>query len=143
MWEPFREVTEERQTELLGECSSRKPPKPPSGAAPTPSDMYNRVEKRIRNMLKKVVDSKFLMDVESRVEQLLLGSEDVLVFELESSYHRLLAHGVAQYYGLVSYSETKENGVRVTCMRLPMSSSWTLIEQERSSDDEAEEKPPV
>lgn len=103
LWAPFCDCTEQQQDELLAaivEARKKKKGNDPHGV--DVSTMFKRIDGRIRALFKKrsMLDCPFVEELEDQIEEMLSQHSTQLCLEMESSYHRLLARGVAQYYGL-------------------------------------------
>jgi hypothetical protein len=72
-------------------------------------------------------------------EQILQGFMDrypnSLLLEVESSYHRLVVHGVSEYYGLCSHSEIHPNSTqkKIMIIRIPTRSNLKSSRRRRST----------
>lgn len=120
VWEPFVDITEEEQDYLICAANDRQRKEASmEGAAcngTSPAARFERIERKPRRALWENPRCEFLQQVESEVIAFLhrCGSPVVepLVMPLDGSpYHRLICHGVSQYYLLASYSRTA-NGQR-------------------------------
>jgi len=78
------------------------------------------VSRKARNALRKApfntVENLEAL-ILSQVQASSTSSADGAELRLPSSFHRLLAHGIAEYHGLVSLSRTDADGARVTYVR--------------------------
>jgi len=83
---------------------------------PDPAAMYKRIDRRIRAVFKKrnMVDCPFVQDLEDQIDEMRRSQGTSLELSVESSYHRLLARGVAQYYGLKMTSNGDDESEAVT-----------------------------
>lgn len=127
LFAPFRDCTETQQDELLEEIVANARAKKDrrnntravvaQNNGPDPAAMYKRIDKRIRTLLKRkgAMDWPFVEDLEAEIDTMLRDDLGTLILSLETSYHRLIARGVAQYYGLEFNSTENEEGEIVAC----------------------------
>ena len=132
LFQPFRDCTETQQDELLAALVAKAKGKRerkearswqviPAGGIP-PAMCYKRIEQRIRALIKKrdPNDWPFVEDLEtSLLSMLAQDAQGTLTLPIETPYHRLIARGVAQYYGCGSgggrgrgVHDTAEGGAR-------------------------------
>eukprot|EP01059_Diplonema_ambulator_P034828 TRINITY_DN7_c0_g2_i10.p1 TRINITY_DN7_c0_g2~~TRINITY_DN7_c0_g2_i10.p1 ORF type:complete len:384 (+),score=57.45 TRINITY_DN7_c0_g2_i10:507-1658(+) len=133
-WEPFIEITEEKQAILLEKYNKGKTAKPPQDTTltsnTTVSQRWNRIGKPLRSELVRLKGKRdtFFKPVETRLLEYIKAIDrskedctevDPLVLKFDDGYHRLLCHGVVTYYGLFSVSETGDDGDRYTLVHPP------------------------
>eukprot|EP00123_Amoebidium_parasiticum_P011902 comp20977_c0_seq2/m.28093 comp20977_c0_seq2/g.28093 ORF comp20977_c0_seq2/g.28093 comp20977_c0_seq2/m.28093 type:complete len:134 (-) comp20977_c0_seq2:46-447(-) len=92
-----------------------------AAATLSPEYCFSRMDRRLRAAFKT---THVPLGTVEELEGQLVGvfGEDpglVLVLTVDSPYLRCLLHGMAQYYGLDSYSETGLDGVRQTFVENP------------------------
>ncbi|KJE88811.1 hypothetical protein CAOG_00392 [Capsaspora owczarzaki ATCC 30864] len=85
-----------------------------------PVKCFNRIDRRVREMLHKTNVPKGALDHMERElrDSFAVSPSPVLVWALESSHARLLAHALCQFYGLQSRSEDVD-GTRKTFIENP------------------------
>jgi len=114
LWEPFLEVTEEQQNQLLSELSD------PSEEDSEEENYYAGLEymsRYTRQTLKKNSKSNTIKHIDKELFELQYISDDEKVFSFDDSYRRLLVHSVSDYYNLISYSKDTKQGDRITVVR--------------------------
>ena len=124
LFAPFCDCTETQQDELLSALVARAKAKRERKAARKwhvvhdPAAMYKRIESRIRTLLKKrnAMDWPFVEDLETSIAGMLPSESGVIEMEIESSYHRLIARGVCQYYDVDFESVADEDGEGAACI---------------------------
>eukprot|EP01137_Pigoraptor_chileana_P030825 Opistho-2@17827 len=115
-WLSFLEASEEAQLSIaaIGTHSKKAVPKESDFCMEpsSPADCFGRIERHIRDALRCTNVPKGLLEYMEKelVDAFMTSSQFVLVWMLGSSYDRLLAHGLCQYYSLVSRSEDTDQG---------------------------------
>eukprot|EP00871_Galdieria_phlegrea_P004127 jgi/Galph1/4715/GphlegSOOS_G3392.1 len=124
-FEPFRNVTEEEEKRILLalELKQRRQSKRTRRSQTNSTNwelderlrlattQWNRVDKRIRPLLvKNSAVTPLVVDIESQI--LALYPHGGYLY-IETSFERLLAHGIAQFHGMKSYSRRMENNENV------------------------------
>lgn len=110
-WEPFRNVDMDKELQML--MSTLKPHS--KGAKNQTSERiaaiqsWQLVERRSREALRRNFDSPLVAALEDKILTYVNSSEnnEVLILEAENPFHRLLLHGICEYYGLVSSTVSK------------------------------------
>jgi len=130
-WEPFRAVTEEEQGILLKSFGIKMQPddKTPSERVMRTARMrYDRIEKKNKQILRKIFQDDFFIDLEKDLLKRFLN-EDIaerqqgpLEYSFELPFHRVACHSLCQYYNLHSVSKDKSDGTRVVQVQLKNSS---------------------
>merc|ERR1712070_324226 len=104
MWAPFVDIELRAQEQLLEQLAGAQETAHGNSAASS----FSQISRRLRDQLKKVVDSEALAEIEVKIRDfhaaVAAGSENSTRICGSSGYHRMLIHGCAQYYGLVSKS---------------------------------------
>jgi len=113
VWEPFIDVTEERQEELLlslsVDISNYIQNMTEEANNLGPSASFKIIDRKIRKLLKRHLSSEFLMDLDDEiVGYIRLGDYNSLVYSFSDTYHRMICHGICQFYALQSRSKNSK-----------------------------------
>ncbi|KAH9306528.1 hypothetical protein KI387_010932, partial [Taxus chinensis] len=110
-WEPFRNVDMDKETHMLK--SSLKPHSKEANSHVTQSmaamKAWQMVDRHSREALRRNFHSPLFESLEGRILAYSNSAEDseVLTLEVENPFHRLLLHGICEYYGLASNTVSK------------------------------------
>ncbi|GLJ09469.1 hypothetical protein SUGI_0110180 [Cryptomeria japonica] len=110
-WEPFRNVDMDKETQML--MPSLKPRSKEFKVHVTESmasmQGWQRVERQSREALRRNFDSPLVEALEDKILTYVNSAEnnEVLILEAGNPFHRLLLHGICEYYGLVSNTVSK------------------------------------
>jgi len=126
-WEPFRSVSEEKQEQLLQslkinsshnsegsqfELSSKR--------VESASERFRSIDRKCRKILKKttITDYEFFYDLEQEITQFIKNDcnntdDHHLLYSFDCTYHRMICHGICQYYKLDARS--KNNRAPADC----------------------------
>jgi len=127
LWENFLDVTEEQQEQMLTQISDGLRPSKENtdefgnwvivesedledgfeeieSCTPTASESFKRVEKHIRKLIRKNRENSFLLAIDKEITEYLQTKNEVRTYQFETGYHRMICHGVCQYYSLNSKS---------------------------------------
>jgi hypothetical protein len=126
---PYLNITSDEQTERLG---TDKPHHHDHADDNSTAARFARIERQVRVALRRQTGSAFIKQLEQTlVDFIQNGAEQdqapssesklPLVLLFQDGYHRLMAHGVCQYYDLKSVS-VSYSGERVTVISKPKSS---------------------
>jgi len=78
-----------------------------------------RIQKNIRQYVRKNPDSPFLLAMDKEITDYIETGSGSLTYSFETSFHRMICHGICQYYSLHSRSQDKEDGIRVMVISKP------------------------
>jgi hypothetical protein len=109
IWEPFVSVTEEQQKNMIAII---EPTRGTAAEVPLSSARsFASIEVKIRKVLKANIDSEFFLSLEKELLNY-IESDDVstLEYSFPEAYHRMLCHGICQYYNLKSISKNDKGG---------------------------------
>jgi len=131
-WDPFVEVTEEKQEKLLisieittrqkDKCASKKE----QDHLVSPDHSFTKVDKKIRKLLRKYEGTEFLNGLDHDIVDYISVSDiQAKVYHFSDSFHRLLCHGVCQFYSLQSKSEIYPN--KADAKKVIVTKSKTLL----------------
>eukprot|EP00761_Pharyngomonas_kirbyi_P003113 gb/GECH01003117.1/.p1 GENE.gb/GECH01003117.1/~~gb/GECH01003117.1/.p1 ORF type:complete len:306 (+),score=83.06 gb/GECH01003117.1/:1-918(+) len=122
-WEEFVNFSEEYQNKLLHKIFDHKhhPEDNWDLKSEPASRKFGRIDKRTRISLKRQSDNPFVYNMEKQLIQFIEKSEEdnQLIVNIPSSFHRLITHGMCQYYCLMCKSFDAPNGDRMTCIKIP------------------------
>lgn len=139
IWEPFLDITEEEEQMMLKQLKERKllslEQKDEFGdwvMVDNEEDFEDlleprvdasisilKIQKNIRKFIKKNPDSSLLFNLDKEIFEYVESTETSLTYTFESSYQRMMCHGVCQYYSLCSRSEDQEDGSRKMIITRP------------------------
>lgn len=108
-WQEFLEITEEQQQNLLVSLSadvSNYLEKEHSQDELTSDMQFKKIDKKLRRLLKGHLESKILSDLDSQMYQYVSeGNFESLIYSFNEPFHRMICHGVCQFYALHSHSK--------------------------------------
>jgi hypothetical protein len=108
LWEPFVDVTEEQQRKMLNKMCSQSKKELKTRPSSLGEESFLRVEKKIRKQLVKFLDSPFLIELDKEIVSFASEQWDTnrrqLKFQFTDSFHRMICHGICQFYSLNSRS---------------------------------------
>jgi len=78
-----------------------------------------RIQKDIRKFMRRNPDSPFLLAMDKEIADYIEAESQLLTYTLETSFQRLICHGICQYYALRSRSEDQIDGTRLTIVSKP------------------------
>jgi len=113
-WEPFIDITEETEVELLKTYSKRKPLKNNS-----PKARFAALPSLHKNVLKSSRITA-IVSIESEIVDFVLGSTPSIKFFFDTDYHKLLCFSICKYYKLkVEFLEGESEREKVMLLRKP------------------------
>jgi len=141
-WEPFVDITEEEQRDLLAHLHCMKEDnedefgdfvviksetaqimeefdevKVPSFP---PEVHFKKVEKKLRKVMQKHSNNQFFISIDKEiVNYIQLSTYTPLTLSLTESFHRMICHGICQFYSLRSHSESLASGHRIVIVKKP------------------------
>lgn len=108
-WENFIEVTEDQQEALLVSLSADVSDfleKEHSQDEVTSELQFSKIDKKLRKLLKVHLESKILSDLDAQMyEYVNNGNFETLIYSFNEPFHRMICHGVCQFYALHSHSK--------------------------------------
>lgn len=115
---PYLDITSEEQTARLGNEETHQ--QEPSDST-APASRFARIERQVRVALRRQTGTSFIKQLEEALVHFIQNGAEAeypnsplpLVLLFRDGYHRLMAHGVCQYYDLKSVS-VAYSGERVT-----------------------------
>ncbi|GMH31000.1 hypothetical protein Nepgr_032843 [Nepenthes gracilis] len=123
-WDKFRNIDMDKQESMMKavKYSSSKSKGHLDDDKMTVLKAWHRIDSRTREALRRNFLSDLIAGYEKRVRTFIQegGDADVLVLHIQDPFHRLLLHGVCEFYNLKSVTETKSKGsetVRMTKIR--------------------------
>lgn len=116
-WDAFRSIDMEAQERIiksLGKSSFKRKPHVDSEKAAALS-AWHRVNCQTRDALKQSSFSDLVERFENCIRTFITESSegDVLLLHIQDSFHRLLLHGVCQFYNLVSATTSAQKGAKL------------------------------
>ncbi|KAJ8904028.1 hypothetical protein NDN08_000558 [Rhodosorus marinus] len=115
--EDFLVITEEEQTNALamddfGSTTNDQAWHKPGSAG----DQYSKIDRRVRGLISSRTECvlSVLADMEREVR---LKIDQGLTLQLDDGMCRMVAHGLAQYYGMKSWSQDSADGTRLTILQ--------------------------
>jgi len=109
VWEPFIDVTEERQEELLVSLSVDISNYLQNMTEESASASFKIIDRKIRKLLKRHLRSEFLMALDDEIlGYIRLDDYNTLVYSFSDPYHRMICHGICQFYSLQSRSKNSK-----------------------------------
>ncbi|KAJ0808337.1 putative R3H domain-containing protein [Helianthus annuus] len=131
-WDKFRNIDMDKEAgviEALKGFSSRKKSHVDADkmAALT---AWHRVDHKTRDAFRRSFLPELVDGYEENIRAFVAeaGGEEVLVLRVQDPFHRLLLHGVCEFYNLVSTTESETKGTKVLKM--------TKIKKKKAGDDE-------
>jgi len=140
LWAPFVDVTEEEERVMLQRMCSGRPVEEndelgdwvvidsinaesevKKNPIVKPHICFMRVDKRVRKYIQKNPDSPMLESMDKGITQYIQEEKRKKTYNFENSFHRLICHGVCQFYSLHSCSEDNEDGSRALHISKPRS----------------------
>jgi len=145
-WAPFIDITEEEQNQLLSrlreafsedekydefgdfvflssqtlEAKDFEEPEEEKTPSPPAEIHFRKVEKKIRKFIRKNSDLQIIQSLDQEiVEYIQLSTYQPKKFTFSESLHRMICHGICQFYTLSSKSEDCTSGNRVVVVRKP------------------------
>jgi len=107
-WEPFIDITEEEEANLL-EIISKKHTKAKKQRDPnSPSDCWKNLGKYAKKTLKTHADSPMIAALDQMLIDFILSRGNRKSFVLTSQFQRLLCHSIASFYSMQAH--TTRNG---------------------------------
>jgi len=112
-WQQFLDSSEEEQDELLISVSLtvKKDMKLSEECgdvidSETAKQSFQKIDKKIRKMLQTHFDSEFVCNLDKEiVNWIRIADYNTLTYAFDDSFHRMICHGVAQFYRLKSRSK--------------------------------------
>lgn len=117
-WDAFRNIDMDKEVSMIDNV--RSPSTKRKGCIDTDKmaalDAWRRVDCRTRQALRRNFLSDIIEGYEECIRAFIKESEDgdVLMMHVQDPFHRLLLHGVCEFYDLVSVTVTKPKEVKVT-----------------------------
>eukprot|EP01132_Coremiostelium_polycephalum_P001970 gene1970-2421_t len=119
-WEPFHEITYDKQQEIISSLS------PEADIKPEKQHNINTRFAKLRKSLRPLFKQPFLHNsyfITTAEQKLIAFWHDIYAKQIEvfipDSYQRLLLHGLVSYYSLFSKSFTSKDGQRITVISKP------------------------
>ncbi|KAH7577514.1 hypothetical protein ACOSP7_001561 [Xanthoceras sorbifolium] len=112
-WDKFRNIDMDKEANIINALNSsshkRKVHVDPDKIAVL--NAWRRVDCRTREALRRSFLSELIEGYEDGLRAFVKesGDDDVLVLKVQDSFHRLLLHGVCEFYDLVSVTVTQSN----------------------------------
>ncbi|XP_020591972.1 R3H domain-containing protein 4-like [Phalaenopsis equestris] len=131
-WDAFRSIDMDKEARLIGALE-----KAPSSIKESVEkdklvvlNAWHRVDCRSREAFRHKLLSELVENYEEQIQAFIKdgNDEDVLKLHVQNPFHRLLLHGVCEYYDLISATAAAENSNRLKV---------TQIRKKRSSKKEA------
>jgi len=138
IWAPFVDVTEEQEEQLLMSIDvtlTHKNDKESDLEVEVSFDdeddssddqmfpaqeSFKRIDKKIRKVLQQQIENEFLSSMDKEIANYIQIKEfNTLTYSFEDSFHRLICHGICQFYSLRSRSEDSETGDRILVIKKP------------------------
>lgn len=139
IWAPFVDITEEQEEKLLMSIDvtlTHKNDKFRREVAVSfddededddldvkmhpPHESFKRIDKKIRKVLQQQIENEFLSSMDKEIASYIQIKEfNTLTYSFEDSFHRLICHGICQFYSLRSRSEDSETGDRILVIKKP------------------------
>eukprot|EP00027_Filamoeba_sp_ATCC50430_P009818 CAMPEP_0168560182 /NCGR_PEP_ID=MMETSP0413-20121227/10922_1 /TAXON_ID=136452 /ORGANISM="Filamoeba nolandi, Strain NC-AS-23-1" /LENGTH=274 /DNA_ID=CAMNT_0008591463 /DNA_START=187 /DNA_END=1011 /DNA_ORIENTATION=+ len=95
-------------------------------------ESFKRIDKKIRKVLQQQIENEFLSSMDKEIASYIQIKEfNTLTYSFEDSFHRLICHGICQFYSLRSRSEDSDTGDRILVIKKPttlLKPSTTLTE---------------
>jgi len=108
-WEAFIEISEDQQEALLVSLSadvSDYLEQEPIQDEHTSEIQFKNIDKKLRKLLKMHLESKILSDLDAQMYQYVNdGNFDSLIYSFNEPFHRMICHGICQFYALHSHSK--------------------------------------
>jgi len=108
-WEQFLDMNEHEQSEILFAVSEQVE----CWIDLSPEQNFNMIDKKLRRVLQLHLCSDFLSELEAEILQRISGEMTSLVYTFAEPWHRMICHGICQYYSLHSQSTDVKGGKRV------------------------------
>ncbi|KAL8167738.1 hypothetical protein V2J09_009237 [Rumex salicifolius] len=132
-WDKFRNIDMDKEANImkgLKNTSSKRISNVDSDKSAALGAWY-RIDLRTREALRRSFLSDLIEGYEKCVRAFIRedGGEEVLVFRVQDPFHRLLLHGVCEFYNLTSMTETRTEGsqsVKMTKIKKKKSGSAEL-----------------
>ncbi|KAK6937504.1 R3H-associated N-terminal domain [Dillenia turbinata] len=130
-WDRFRNIDMDKEAgmiEAMKSSSSKRKGKVDADKVAV-LNAWHRVDTRTREALRRSFLSELVEGYEEHVRAFIKesGDGDVLVLYVQDSFHRLLLHGVCEFYNLVSVTDTEMKGTQALKM--------TRIRKKKTSSD--------
>jgi len=129
IWEPFIDVTEEQEALMLQKICKGGPMEDSDEfgdwififdenveevkMSVKPHVSFSKIEKRVKQYILKNPDSPFLQSMDKEIVVYIKGSTQRMSYNFENPFHRLICHGICEFYSLHSHSEDSKEGTRV------------------------------
>lgn len=83
-------------------------------------ESFKRIDKKIRKVLQQQIENEFLASMDKEIASYIQIKEfNTLTYSFEDSFHRLICHGICQFYSLRSRSEDSDTGDRILVIKKP------------------------
>ncbi|OVA05520.1 R3H-associated N-terminal domain [Macleaya cordata] len=134
-WDTFRNIDMDKEATMIkalnGSSTKRKGPVDADKMAAL--NAWHRVDCRTREALRRSFLSELIENYEKCIRSFIKESGDgeVLVLHVQDPFHRLLLHGVCEFYDLESLTVTRSKEAKS-----PKSPKMTRIEKKRSGSVE-------
>ncbi|GAB2248546.1 hypothetical protein Droror1_Dr00008428 [Drosera rotundifolia] len=113
-WDKFRSIDMDKEASLMkaSKFSSSKNKGRVDGDKMAVLIAWHRVDSRTREALRRSFLSEFVEGYETIVRAFIQGDEDadVLMLQVQDPFHRLLLHGLCEFYNLGSATKTNSKG---------------------------------
>nr|ACN41227.1 unknown [Picea sitchensis] len=111
-WEPFRNnVDMDKEEHMLKSLVKERPKKDESNVTGSMAAMkaWHTVDRRARDALRRNSHLPLVEAFEERILVYVKSAEagEVLTLEVQDPFHRLVLHGICEFYGLVSNTVSK------------------------------------
>ncbi|KAL6968347.1 hypothetical protein U1Q18_052440 [Sarracenia purpurea var. burkii] len=115
-WDKFRHIDMDKEATIIEafESSSLKRKGHVDADKTSVLNAWHRVDRRTREALRRSFLSDLVNGYEESIRTFIKrsGDRDVLVLHVQDPFHRLLLHGVCEFYNLVSATETQLKGTK-------------------------------
>jgi len=129
-WAPFVDITEEEQNYLLSSLHKEEQedefgdfvilPREEEIEVITTSPIrpevhFRRVDKKIRRFIQKNPTNQFVLSLDQEILKYIeLAAPQPKTFSFDQAFHRMICHGICQFYCLHSHSRDHKGGRAVT-----------------------------
>ncbi|KAK9139647.1 hypothetical protein Scep_009328 [Stephania cephalantha] len=129
-WDTFRSIDMDKEARIIEalQSSSTKTKRHVHDEKIAALNAWHRVDCRTRAALKRSFLSELIESFEDSIRSFLKGTgeEDMLVFQVQDPFHRMILHGVCEFYDLTSVTITRsmdDKPSRITKIRKKKSGS--------------------
>ncbi|GAB2281394.1 hypothetical protein Dimus_015989 [Dionaea muscipula] len=129
-WDKFRSIDMDKEASIMKATKfSSKRKGSADGGKMAILTAWHRVDSRTREALRRSFLSELVEGYEKSVRTFIQegGDADVLLLQVQDPFHRLLLHGVCEFYNLVSVTETTKGSETVTMVRIRKKKSGAQV----------------